>query len=323
MGKKDDSLPQSLSTLAGGVKSKWSDPVKDEVLSLYLREYTHQWKTLLDSIQLKSDRSIQSKKGAGLSFDIYALRSLVSSDSPLVNLTKKVVKETTLAQPENSIVNVPNVPNVPNVNNRMLNNVAKINNVLAFREKKMLTEGVDRHFSALREFVVGSSTSTQKGEGNDTTNGNQLGALIGMLKDQYTQLVISDNAIKDGDISPPLSESGKKLTAESTTWPQPFRNIIEPLLIGAHKRINHKIVSNSNKTIKLNLGDVCKNTLEGRYPFANSQQEVSMNDFERFFSAGGLVDEYFKKNLADKVVIVGNPSTRGYCLLQMKMINIF
>jgi len=304
MGKKDDSSFSSVSGLAGKAKAQWADPVKDEVLNLYLREYTYQWKMLLSSIQLKSDRSIQSKKGAGLSFDIYALHSLVSPDSPLVNLTKQVVKETTLAKQENSIVDVPNAPDVPNVsrlNSRTLNNAAKINNVLAFRDKKMLVEGVDRHFSALREFVSGSSQSTQISGRDETANGTQLTTLLGMLRDQYTQLVIADNAIKDGDTSPPLSDSGEKLSVASTTWPEPFRNIIEPLLIGAHKRINHKIVSNSNKTIELNLGNVCKKTLEGRYPFSDSRQEVNVSDFEHFFAAGGLADEYFNKNLADKV----------------------
>ncbi|MFZ4835568.1 type VI secretion system membrane subunit TssM [Rouxiella sp. Mn2063] len=298
MGKKDDSSLHTVSDLAGKAKAQWSDPVKDEVLNLYLREYTYQWKMLLSSIQLKSDRAIQSKKGAGLSFDIYALHALVSADSPLVNLAKQAVKETTLAVQEKSTVNV---PKIPNVNSQALNNAAKINNVLAFRDKKMLVEGVDRHFSALREFVSGNVQSTQKDSNDVTSNATQLSTLLGMLRDQYTQLVISDHAIKEGDTSPSLSDSGQKLSVESTTWPEPFRNIIEPLLIGVHKRINQKIVSNSNKTIELSLGEVCKKTLKGRYPFANSQREVNVSDFERFFAEDGLVDEYFKKNLADKV----------------------
>lgn len=65
--------------------------------------------------------------------------------------------------------------------------------------------------------------------------------------------------------------------------------------------LNHQVVSSSNKTIAASLGEICRNTLQGRYPFADVSEEVNLRDFEQFFAANGVVDDYFKKNLMDKV----------------------
>lgn len=61
-----------------------------------------------------------------------------------------------------------------------------------------------------------------------------MSRIIGTLNDQYTRFVVYNSAFEYGDI-PPLSQDGERIAVESQTWPDPFRNIIAPLLT-AHPR---------------------------------------------------------------------------------------
>ncbi|SUB29933.1 type VI secretion protein IcmF [Yersinia pseudotuberculosis] len=127
-----------------------------------------------------------------------------------------------------------------------------------------------------------------------------MSRIIGTLNDQYTRFVVYNSAFEYGDI-PPLSQDGERIAVESQTWPDPFRNIIAPLLTGSSQKFENKVITHTSKAIDMGVGEICRNTLQGRYPFAESEQIVSLNDFERFFGTDGTVDSYFKKNLESKV----------------------
>lgn len=273
------------------------DPVQDAITGLYLKEYTRQWQDFLRNIRLKSEGFDQ--RDMGLSFDIYMMRTLVSTQSPLISLAARAVKETTLSAelPDSLLAG----QNRPMVSSQLVDAASKIGLALAAHEKKRLREGVDNYFIPLREFVGGISE-----KGATPSSGTKLAQIMSVLNDQYTLLVISDSAIKSGNL-PVVSDTGQRLSAESAVWPDPFKYIIAPLLNGAYRRVNHQIVFSSNKTIAAGLGEICRTTLQGRYPFADNREEVSLLDFERFFAAGGLADDYFKKNLADKVDTSSKP----------------
>lgn len=275
------------------------DPTREALMTLYLKEYTRRWQAFLQSIRLKSEDADQNN--TGLSFDIYMLRTLVSTHSPLVNLARRAVRETTLAvdQQDNLLKNQ-RVSSSGLSNSRLVDAASKLNLALAAQEKKALRQGVDNYFVPLREFVGGG----EKGMG--AASGTKLHQIMGVLNDQYTLLVISDSAIKNGNL-PSVSDAGQRLSAESAVWPDPFKYIIAPLLNGAYRRVNHQIVYSSNKTIASGPGEVCRNTLQGRYPFADNSEEVSLRDFERFFATGGVLDDYFQKKLADKVDTAARP----------------
>lgn len=280
----------SLDAVRAGQIAGIVDPTKEALTKLYLQEYTRIWQNFLQSIRLKSDGL--DNNSVGLSFDIYMMRKMVSTNSPLINLAKVAVRETTLAadRPETLLNGQKRV-----ANGQLADTASKINLALAAQEKIVLRHGVDDYFAPLHEFVGGGNDYADK-----STSGARLATIMGVLNDQYTHLVISDSAIKNGNL-PDISDIGQRLGAESAVWPDPFKYIIAPLLNGAYKRVNHQVVSNTNKTIAASLGEICRTTLQGRYPFADVSEEVSLRDFEQFFAVGGVVDDYFQKNLADKV----------------------
>jgi type VI secretion system protein ImpL len=56
------------------------------------------------------------------------------------------------------------------------------------------------------------------------------------------------------------------------------------------------------------VGDFCRKAIAGRYPFArNSARDVAPDDFARMFSVGGLMDDFFSRNLAPMVDITKSP----------------
>ncbi|QJW57416.1 hypothetical protein HL670_04325 [Serratia plymuthica] len=297
LGKGSDnaSLP-SVKVADNGVLV---NPVQQQILALYLDEYTRHWQEFLSNIRIKTDVLQLDYGTAGVAADVYMLRTLSSADSPLANLVRRAVAETTLVGKEGKSL-------LDNVNNKgqILNAVAKVNLAWAAAEKKLLRERVDNHFAPLREFVTGSNEPA----GNErlASGGSELNKLMGALSEQYTLFVIYDDALKNGN-SMALSNTALNISAESQTWPDPLPNLIGPLLDDAYRRASREAIAKSNEGIEDSLGRVCRTTLAGRYPFAASQREVKLADFERFFAAGGLVDEYFKKNLADKVDTSSHP----------------
>lgn len=275
------------------------NPVQQQILTLYLDEYTRYWQDFLSNIRIKSHALSLDYGNAGMTADIYMLRLLSASDSPLVNLITRAVSETTLVGQEDKSL-------LDNVSNKgqILNAVAKVNLAYAAMEKKLLQERVDNHFAPLREFVTGARESAV---GAPSTGGvAELSKLMGALSEQYTLFVIYDDALKNGNAMA-LSGSARQLSAESQTWPDPLPNLIAPLLDGAWQRANEEAIVKSKEGIEENLGRVCRAILQGRYPFADSQRDVKLADFERFFATGGLVDEYFKANLANKVDTSSRP----------------
>ncbi|MTD28152.1 type VI secretion system membrane subunit TssM [Erwinia sp. J316] len=275
--------------------AKRIDPVKQRVMQRYYEEYTQRWSDFLSHIRLRSNGPQNPLGQLALSFDIYLLRTIASTNSPLIKLAQRVVEETTLSASEADGLADNQTPN-----SRLLQNVNRASQLLDSLEKKRVWEGVDSHFATLREFVTGSARPDEKA-GNGAVADSQLRKIMGVLQDQYTLFVISDNALKNGNM-PVLSDAGIKIGAESQTWPDPIRNIIEPLLKGAHKKVNHLVIAESNKKIESDLGEMCRNTIVGRYPFARrSKEEVRVSDFERFFAPGGLADTFFRENLTEMV----------------------
>lgn len=271
------------------------NPVQQQILKRYLDEYARYWQGFLGNIRLKTDllQLDDAYTGTGMAGDIYMLRVLSASDSPLANLLSRAVSETTLVGKENTSL-------FEKVSNKgqILSAATKVSLAYAAIEKKLLQEQVDNQFAPLREFVTGKRELAA--EMPPLSGEAGLSKLLGSLNEQYTLFVVYEDALKNGNAMA-LSSSAKQLGAEAQTWPDPLPVVIAPLLEGAWHRAHREAIAKSNEGIEDKIGQICRATLQGRYPFAQSQREVKVADFERFFAAGGVVDDYFKKNLADKV----------------------
>lgn len=270
------------------------NPVQQQILALYLDDYTRHWQSFLSNIRIKTDILPQSYGNAGIKGDIYMLRTLSAPDSPLANLILRIVKETTLIEEKEGKSLLDNLSSGGRAARavRTINNVKKVNLAWEAAEKKTIREHLDKYFFPLREFATGQ--------------GSELNRLLAALNEQYTLFVIYDDALRSGAPVAP-SETAQKMSIESQTWPEPLPNLVGPLLKGVWNRASEEAITKTNQNIEDNLGSVCRSMLQGRYPFEDSTRDVKLADFERFFATDGLADTYFKKNLADKVDTSSHP----------------
>ncbi|WEP50735.1 hypothetical protein NMY27_05915 [Cronobacter dublinensis subsp. beijingensis] len=93
----------------------------------------------------------------------------------------------------------------------------------------------------------------------------------------------------------------------SGTWPAPLKNVIAPLLNNSFQKVEGEMTNQQQAAIETGPGELCRSGIEGHYPLSESEQEVSLNQFERFFGAGGALDTYFQAHLADSVDSTASP----------------
>ncbi len=306
-GQKNDSKGRKtdIKQLDGFYMSE----TEEAVLKLYLQEYTSVWNQFLSGIQLKKivpDTAV----GNDTTFDMYALQILSAPDSPLIDMITQIGHETALsvdfAKQESQMPDLSKTQAGRNLTTgrmgsvtRNLKDLQTVKDALSQRETKILYDNVDRRFSALHR-LINLDTSPQQGnrriqagQGGD----NGLNKIISMLGDQHNYLVITESAMEDGSALPYPSEAEKRLKAESRLWPAPLKAIIMPLLGGISVKLSQQFTLQSNEAVKTELGDMCVASFQGSYPFADSEEEVSLEEFEVFFGPNGIVDAYYKENL--------------------------
>lgn len=150
--------------------------VQRQVLSLYLDEYTRHWQDFLRNIRIKDDILPLNYGNASMFGDLYVLRTLAAPDSPLLNLVRRAVEETTLGvQPEKTVLGDVN-------KGRMLHTAMKVSMAYASLEKKLLWEKVDSHFAALCEFVT--VNSQVMGSDRPAASNTRMNKLMGVLNEQ-------------------------------------------------------------------------------------------------------------------------------------------
>lgn len=266
-----------------------------DILKIYLQEYGDYWQRLLESVRLIPVASFSAKNNANTTnatLNIVFLRTLVTDNSPIRILLDRAVKETTLA--DNKIQSKANQETNPlqeSVNRSVLLRQADaLRKSFSLREQTIIKNNLQNRFFELHQFV---------GDANQQV-GSPLNEVIAMLREEYTRLSLYNNALSDGNL-PPLGNDMVNMTAQIATWPVTVRNIVTPLLTNAFDKIQQKSVLQNETIINNGPGELCRTMLQDHYPFADSDQEVSLNDFERFFATDGIVDSWFKQHLANRV----------------------
>jgi len=270
-----------------------ADPLTEEIRRQYLMEYAQRWDTFLGDIRTVS--------GTSLAFNLQILRRFAAPDSPLSRLAQAAVRETTLTR--TAAVD----------DKSFLQKTAgqlgqKSDQTLGIRaEERLERELVDSHFAALREVVTGAGDAPVAGQAAAPTGAPQLDGLTSQLNDYYTVLTVADNALTNNSM-PPASDSAVKLKLTADTLPAPFREVLRNLAIQGSQEVNQGIGQLLSRQMVATIGDACRLTVDGNYPFVpESKQDVSIDDFTRVFAQGGVIDDFFVKTLAPFVDTAARP----------------
>jgi type VI secretion system protein ImpL len=269
------------------------DLLSESIRRLYLTEYAETWDAFLNDIRPVS--------GTSLEFNLQVLRRFAAPDSPLTRLAVAVVHETTLTR---------SIDDDPSLMQRATDKLAGKAKGLGIRaHERVEREIVDSHFAALREIVTGSADSTQQADTptNSTARVAGLDGVSTLLNDYYTALTVAESAIANNSL-PPASDAASKVKMAANTMPSPLHDVLLGLASQGSHEVNQGIGQLLSRQMEAVIGDACRLTVEGNYPFEQgSRRDVSIEDFTRLFAQDGVLDSFFAKNLASFVDTAARP----------------
>jgi type VI secretion system protein ImpL len=154
---------------------------------------------------------------------------------------------------------------------------------------------VDDYFDSWRRLA---GTAQQPG------TSEQLKQMVGEL---YSTLLATESALRSG-MPPPPADAATKMRAEAARLPSPLRGMFEGLAATSSSQAAGVARSSIGALLDANVGDFCRKAIAGRYPFVKSSpRDVTPDDFARMFAPGGLMDDFFAKNLAQYVDTTTRP----------------
>jgi len=205
---------------------------------------------------------------------------LGAAKSPLRDLIQAAARETTLA---------PATPADTGKLDELKKSLgAKLGQPAAAAQAAPDTDPVDVHFQALHDLA-----------------GASLDEPIAALKDAAATLEATDSARKQS-LPPPPTTSLDKLKLLAQGAPAPLASVLDGVagnadssrVRGEHARLSAMWAAS--------VAPLCRQALDGRYPFVRaSARDATADDFARVLAPGGLIDDFFQKNLQNSVDMTG------------------
>lgn len=150
---------------------------------------------------------------------------------------------------------------------------------------------VDLHFAALHKLTSGSPAP--------------LDQTLALLKDVALYLDAAAGA-KRGGIAAPPGDALSKVKLEAEGKPAPLGAMLKAIDAGSAGLSSGSERERLNALWGAGPGPFCRQALAGRYPLQRgAAQDVTADDFGKFFAPGGLIDDFFQKNLLPYVDMGG------------------
>ncbi|MHB9837733.1 type VI secretion system membrane subunit TssM [Paraburkholderia terrae] len=266
------------------------DDLKSAMTQLYYDEYIKQWDALLADVAVVPFDGVE--KGARVA------NVLAAPDSPLKAFMLAASQETTLGTVKTggSLVE----QGVGALGNKLDAVKKRLENALGNQPDDAApppaqVNPVDAHFQALHDLAG------KPGAAGPVPLDTQLAA----LKDAASYLEASDAARKQG-LPAPAGDALNKLKLVAQGAPAPLAGIANDIASGGSMLMVGGERARLNALWQANVAQLCRQALDGRYPLVRgSNRDAAPDDFSRILGPGGLIDDFFQKNLATLVDMSG------------------
>ncbi len=288
--REDDTwvLEVKAGSFADGSNRKLFEDVKKR----YFDDYVQYWDNYLADVSVrKSQTMLQS---------IEIARSLSSSNSPLVKFVKGVALETTLLREDEenqrSLLDRARerVTGSTQSLESMFGSTGIDNPIRRDATEEKLEKIVDNHFVQYRELARSAGQGVPP----------PIEGTTGLLNELYTYLTAADTALRSQSPLPP-ADVLTKLQAEAGRVPPAVGGVLTDLSVTASRQVAGVRQEKVGEDVNAVLGNFCRRSIAGRYPFGNSSKDVAPNDFARFFGPQQMMDQFFRENLASLVDMSG------------------
>ncbi|MDY7532544.1 type VI secretion system membrane subunit TssM [Pseudomonas sp. Bout1] len=273
---------QESAQIAGG-----SAAMQAAVLELYYADYIRQWDTFLGDVHLVPLTSLGQ---ASLVTNV-----LAANDSPLRALLLAVARETTL---EGALTSAASKDTDQRVRDKIAAATQKLQAALGSDAPAPTVDAsanpVDQHFAALHR-LVGNGTSPQP-----------VDEMLASLKDAG-QYFDSADAARRSAAPAPTGEVLERLKRASDTQPAPLSTLLRDVQAGGAALTLGNEKARLNALWEASGAPFCRAAIADRYPLVrSSSRDATADDFGKFFGPGGLMDDFFSKNLAPYVDMSGS-----------------
>ena len=269
----------------------------NEVKRLYLMEYAKLWEDFLADVRPVRTTSLEQ---AGEQARLYS-----AANSSLEQFVRAVARETTLAQKPGS--DGTGGSTGTSWLGEKLNRIKEEQEQLSRLTGKQVNVGglvttgtleadiVDFRFREYRRLAGGNGGSGPSPIVSSLQVMNEAAAVIGSARQQVKA---------GGSVPQGLSAALEKLRAEAKRVPPPLNVMYEDLAVATSAFVGRDVRSTIGGNLNATIGDFCRRSILGRYPFTRSaSRDVTADDFARLFSVGGTMDEFFRANLQPMVDI--------------------
>jgi type VI secretion system protein ImpL len=260
--------------------------VRAAVLQLYYEDYIAEWDRLLADVGVTSFANLE--QGARIA------NLLSGPESPLKKFMVAAAKETKLGAAK-----APALASVSQKVKGKLDSYKKklesalggpVEDPLAAPAKTV--NPVDAHFEDLHKLTSGTPAP--------------LDATLAMLKDVAIYLDSAAAAKRTG-APPPPGDALSRLKLEADGKPAPLGNVLKTIDSGGAGLASGSERERLNALWTAGPAQFCRQALAGRYPLVRSASlDVTADDFGKLFAPGGLIDDFFAKNLAQYVDMGGS-----------------
>ncbi|WP_323123569.1 type VI secretion system membrane subunit TssM [Burkholderia alba] len=262
----------------------------DSTRAQFLQDYIAGWQNFLNDVTVRSV--------TGLDDASQLAAAMMDSQSPLASLLRFAARETTLtgANDEGNIDSW-----IDRQKYRLEKGRRQIVGELSgqhYRTVLLPEHVVEEHFQAIRQLAAQLNNRS-------VSSSNPLSRLFEPL---YRQLGLVNGALQAGQVLPAQYDAFSRLKETAARQPEPVRGIMLDLVSNGSTMTTRESGALLNRGAAGATSTVCSTGFTSRYPFRrNAQLDAGVEDFERMFSAQGLMATYFRDHLAAYVDTSSTP----------------
>ncbi|HOA92838.1 MAG TPA: type VI secretion system membrane subunit TssM [Quisquiliibacterium sp.] len=282
LGIKDSENARRAADAAG------RQELTDDVKRLYLNDYASTWERFVADISVV--------RGNDLSQTIQSAKLLSAPDSPLPRLLRAIVREVSLTESETRTAVDKAVEKAASAVKDTKDTLSRLLGPAATDAAARAVQGqggriesiVDDRFDALRRTVRAPASGGPA----------PIDQTVALINDFYMLMTATDTAVKSGG-PPPASDVPARIKSEAGRLPEPLRAMLGGLAASGSSQAQGATRENISRALKTSITEFCTKAVANRFPFVrDGKDDVTPDDFARLFAPGGLMDDFFQKNLA-------------------------
>jgi type VI secretion system protein ImpL len=253
----------------------------------YLDDYVKQWRQLLADLSVQPFTSLEHA--------VEVLGIVSSEQSPLLQLLDAVEKETSLfPTTEQSAPGGQAGGTWDEVKKRWRDITQSLSNQSAEELARFDTARVTSVFNELNKVVHKSGEAPPPIEG-----------LIALLNELFLELTSLTQTSSEELVKVKRKQIGqvlKKVQNAAKQYPYPLDSMLSAITDDSTSLIQGNVCQHIQTVWESSVLNFCSVAIANRYPIIQTQkQEITPEDFGRFFGQDGMVDQFFQQYLATNV----------------------